>query len=100
MLLTKSKINRPGYECTKYFLQKRTYELLDELERVSEDLLTDIRELLESIQRRDLLEKLEVSLHEVRNQYRVDSSFFSQPFLIKRICLCCCALASFRSSCR
>ena len=40
------------------------YELLDELERVSEDLLTDIRELLESIQRRDLLEKLEVSLHE------------------------------------
>ena len=23
MLLTKSKINRPGYECTKYFPQKR-----------------------------------------------------------------------------
>ena len=40
------------------------YELLDELERVSEDLRTDIRELLESIQRRDLLEKLGVSLHE------------------------------------
>ena len=40
------------------------YELLDELERVSEDLRTDIRELLESIQRRDLIEKLGVSLRE------------------------------------
>ncbi|XP_015765103.1 PREDICTED: uncharacterized protein LOC107344017 isoform X3 [Acropora digitifera] len=43
---------------------KVTYELLDELERVSEDSRTDIRELLESIQRPDLLEKLGVSLHE------------------------------------
>ena len=40
------------------------YQLLDELERVSEHPRTDIGELLESIHRRDLLEKLEVSLHE------------------------------------
>ena len=43
---------------------KVPYQLLDELERVSEDPRTDIRELLESIQRLDLLEKLGVSLHE------------------------------------
>jgi len=43
---------------------REPYELLDELERVSEDPRTDIRELLESIQRRDLLEKPGVSLHE------------------------------------
>jgi len=37
---------------------KVPYQLLDELERVSEDPRTEIRELLESIQRLDLLEKL------------------------------------------
>ena len=42
---------------------KVPYELLDELERVSEDPRTDIRELLQSVQRIDLLEKLGVSLH-------------------------------------
>lgn len=42
---------------------KVPYELLDELERVSEDPRTDIRELLQSVQRLDLLEKLGVSLH-------------------------------------
>ena len=40
------------------------YQLLDELERVSEHPRTDIRKLLESIQRLDLLEKYGVSLHE------------------------------------
>ena len=43
---------------------KVPYQLLDELERVSEDPHTDIRELLESIQHLDLLEKLGVSFHE------------------------------------
>lgn len=43
---------------------KIAYQLLDELERVSEHPRTDIRELLESIQRHDLLEELEVSLRE------------------------------------
>ena len=43
---------------------KVPYQVLDELERVSEDPRTDIRELLGSIQRLDLLEKLGVYLHE------------------------------------
>ena len=57
--LAKGKVND-----LKLVRMRVPYELLDELERVSEHPRTDIRELLESIQRLDLLEKLGVSLHE------------------------------------
>ena len=69
---------------------KVPYQLLDELERVSEDPRSDIRELLESIQRLDLLEKLGVSLHEG------DSIFVygAHPNENASICLWCCALGS------
>ena len=56
--LAKGKVNE-----LRLARMKVPYELLDELERVSEDPRTDIRELLESIQRLDLLEKLGISLH-------------------------------------
>ena len=55
--LAKGKVND-----LKLARMKVPYQLLDELERVSEHPRTDIRELLESIQRLDLLEKLGVSL--------------------------------------
>ena len=55
--LAKGKVND-----FKLARMKVPYQLLDELERVGEHPRTDIRELLEGIQRLDLLEKLGVSL--------------------------------------
>ena len=57
--LAKGKVND-----LKLARMRVAYELLVELERVSDHPRTDIRELLESIHRLDLLEKLGVSLHE------------------------------------
>ena len=57
--LAKGKVND-----LKLARMRVPYQLLGELERVSEHPRTDIRELLENIQRLDLLEKLGVSLHE------------------------------------
>ena len=57
--LAKGKVN--GIKLARMTV---AYELLDELERVSDHPCTDIGKLLESIHRLDLLEKLGVSLHE------------------------------------
>ena len=72
--LAKGKLND-----LKLARMRVAYELLDELERVSEDPRTDIRELLESIQRLDLLEKLGVFFHEGAESIPVDSSFLRSP---------------------
>ena len=61
--LAKGKVNEP-----ELARMRIPYQLLDELEKGSGHPCTDIRELLESIQRHDLLEKLGVSLHEGVNQ--------------------------------